>query len=157
MKLTNMSRVRVLQEARKLSDIIKQERVGKETSFSRYPYFMRHRDEIVKIAGNEQAIAKIATKTNPKINVASVKVNLSIPKKLVNIQQIAIDDMASFERVKSIPQSQHNTPVLEKMVKQGIQRILNEPGVFQDWGGETDDLFSTRLFIGKERRLLLLV
>ncbi len=73
MSITKMSRVRVLQETSKLSSnsIIKQERVGKETYFTRYPFFMHNRDKILKIAGNKQAIAKIPTKTNPKINSQS--------------------------------------------------------------------------------------
>lgn len=154
LQLTKMSRVRLLQETNKLSsnNIIKQERIGRETSFSRYPFFMQHKDRILKLAGNEKAIAKIATKTNPKINSTNITVNLSIPKSIVNIQQITIDDIDSFEKVKTVSQSQQNIAVLEKWLKQGIQLILNEPGDFQDWGGETDDLLSTRLILNKERK-----
>ena len=149
-----MSRIKVLQQTGKLSShkIIKQEKLGRETYFSRYPYYMQHRDEILKLAGNEKAIAKIATKTNPKTNNAKVTVTLSIPKNRVDIKQITIDDIDSFAKVRNVPHSQEIKPLLEKMVKQGIQHIVGEPGVFQDWGGEMDDLFSTRPFIGKERK-----
>lgn len=153
MNMTKMSRVRVLQETAKLSSnsIIKQDRAGKETCFTRYPYFMHNRDKILKLAGNNQAIAKIPTKTNPKIN-NSVNITLSIPKNQVSIQQVTIDDIDSFQRVRNVPHTQEIKPHLEKVIKTGIQRIVNEPGIFQDWGGEIDDFFSTRLVIGKERK-----
>lgn len=39
----------------------------------------------------------------------------------------------------------------ENEFKNGIQTILGEPGEFKDWGGETSDLMSTRLKVGKKR------
>lgn len=154
MELTKMSRIKVLQQTGKLSSnhIIKQERTGKETKFTRYPYYMQHKNKILKLAGNEKAIAKIATKTNPKINNTNTTINLAIPKNQVKINQITIDEIDSFEKVRNVPHSQEIKPLLEKMVKQGIQHILSETGSFQDWGGETDDFFSTRLVIDKERK-----
>ena len=153
MNITKMSRVRVLQETAKLSSnsIIKQDREGKETCFTRYSFFMLNRDKILKLAGNKQAIAKIPTKTHPKID-SNINITLSIPKNQVSIQQITIDDIDSFEKVRNVPHTQEIKPLPEKAVKMGIQRIVNEPGVFQDWGGEIDDFFSTRLVIGKARK-----
>ncbi|MGE5533364.1 MAG: hypothetical protein ACM3UN_03335 [Bacillota bacterium] len=150
MQLTGLSRVRVLQETGKLADIIKQDREGKESKYTRIPQFMRRRNEILKLAGNEQAISKVATKTNPKTNIKIV--NLSIPKKMVDIKQITIDEIDSFEKVRIITEVPENSPLLEKRVKIGVQKILKEPGDFLDWGGETDDLFSTRLLLNKERK-----
>lgn len=43
-------------------------------------------------------------------------------------------------------------PIEERKFKDGLKKILDEQGTFQDWGGETDDLFSTRLVLNKERR-----
>jgi hypothetical protein len=35
--------------------------------------------------------------------------------------------------------------------QQGLQKIIGEQGIFTDWGGETDDLFSTRLLFKGQR------
>ena len=74
MNITKISRVRVLQETAKLSSnsIIKQDRAGKETCFTRYSFFMLNRDKILKLAGNKQAIEKIPTKTHIELIVTSI-------------------------------------------------------------------------------------
>ena len=43
-------------------------------------------------------------------------------------------------------------PMLESVFKEGIKRILNETGRFKDWGGERNDLLTTRLRLKGKRR-----
>jgi hypothetical protein len=64
-----------------------------------------------------------------------------------------VDDIDSFSRVKKINSSLSTPiPMAENRFKNGIIRILKEPGKFKDWGGEKNDLCSTRLrFQGKRR------
>src|SRR5690606_15400058 len=39
----------------------------------------------------------------------------------------------------------------EIKIKKGLQKILKEKGRFQDWGGESNDLFSTRIVLKRNR------
>jgi hypothetical protein len=41
--------------------------------------------------------------------------------------------------------------IKEKEFKSGVQKILGQPGKFQDWGGEKNDLLTTRLYFGGKR------
>lgn len=147
-----MDRMSVLQEAIKLSnnDIAKKTKFGKELAYEKYPFYTQNKYKVLRLAGNKEALDRFATKINPSIRGATISV--TFPKSMANAVQITVDDIDSFSKVKGSSPSQNPTPIDEKKFKEGIQRILGEQGNFQDWGGETDDLFSTRLLINGERK-----
>jgi hypothetical protein len=66
--------------------------------------------------------------------------------------RITIDDIDSFSKVRRIKLAGSLPNWLsETQFKKGIQKILGEPGEFKDWGGETSDLYSTRLRLNGKR------
>lgn len=150
--LTLLDRVRVLQEAGKLcnNDIVKKIKVRQELAYEKYPFYTQNKDKVLRLAGNKEALEKFPTKVNPKITGTTV--SISFPKKATDATQITIDDIDSFSKVRGLVASQSPKPIDEKKFKEGIQKILSEEGNFQDWGGESDDLFSTRLELKSERR-----
>lgn len=151
-RITHLDRMAVLQEAGKLSDndIAKKTKLGKELAYEKYPFYTQNKDKVLKLAGNKKALDRFPTKTNPSIKGATI--SLTFPKSMTNAVQITVDGIDSFSKVKDLSPSQSSIPINEKKFKEGIQKILGEQGSFQDWGGETDDLFSTRLFINGERK-----
>jgi hypothetical protein len=151
-RMTSLDRMTVLQKAGKLSnlDIIKKTKVGKELAYEKYPFYTENKNKVLRLAGNKEALEKFPTKTNPNIRGATVTVSFS--KKMIDVNQITIDSIDSFAKVKDIASGQSSGPIDEKKFKEGIQKILGEQGTFQDWGGETDDLFSTRLLINEVRK-----
>ena len=150
--ISSLTRKRVLEEAQKLynNDIIKKAKIGKELAYEKYPFFTQNKDKVLKLAGNPSALAKFPTKINPK--VGNVSVTLSLPRKSIDAKQITVDDMESFAKVRGRESDNQCPPVDEKLLKLGLQKILGEEGTFQDWGGERDDLFSTRMLIDGQRR-----
>ena len=152
-ELTSLHRIRVLQEAGVLSNnrIIQKIKIGKELAYEKDPFYSQNKSKILSLAGRKEKLEKFPTKINPKTKEISVIV--SIPKKMVNVKQLTIDDIDSFAEVRRLKlPTQSNLPFDERKFKLGLQRILNEKGTFQDWGGELDDLFSTRLTIRGERK-----
>jgi hypothetical protein len=152
-QLTKLKRVRVLQEAGKLTDsnIAGKTKVDGETAYEKFPFYYRNKKKILQLAGNKKALDKFPTKSNPRMGNIEVTI-ANIPKQMVNIQKITVDDIDSFSKVKEIPLDQKPLPLDEKKFKEGIQRVIGENGTFQDWGGETDDLFTPRLVIKGERK-----
>jgi len=150
---TGLDRIRVLQEARVLVNnrIVKKTKVDKKTAYIKDPFLAQNKNKILRIAGNKQEIEKIATKSNPK--VAPITVEVSIPQRKVNIKQLTIDDIDSFKKVRSIKllPTIEPIPILEETFQIGLQKILGEQGEFNDWGGENDDLFTTRLMLNHKR------
>jgi hypothetical protein len=151
-RITRLDRMTVLQEAGKLcnNDIVKKTKVGKELAYEKYPFYTQNKDKVLRLAGNKKALEKFPTKTNPHIREATITV--SFPKRIIDANQITIDDIDSFAEVKALPSGQSSGPIDERKFKEGIQKIIGEEGKFQDWGGESDDLFSTRLMIKGERK-----
>lgn len=149
---TSLDRIRVLQEGLKLcnNDIAKKTKAGKELAYEKYPFYTQNKGKVLRLAGDKEALEKFPTKTNPNIRGATVTVSFS--KKMIDANQITIDSIDSFAKVKDLTSGQVSGPIDEKKFKEGIQKILGEQGTFQDWGGETDDLFSTRLLINGERK-----
>ncbi len=76
---------------------------------------------------------------------------MSIPKNVVDVRQITIDDIDSFAAVKRSKSSVVVKPYYEIKIKDGIKRIIGENGEFQDWGGEKNDLHTTRIIINGKR------
>jgi hypothetical protein len=153
-KLTSLPRIRVLQEAGKLCDnkIVQKTKIEKELAYDKDPFFSQNKIKILSLAGHKEKLDKFPTKISPRIKSLSVT-TISLPKKIINIKQLTIDDIDSFAKVLELKQVPYQTtPLDETKFKQGLQKILGERGVFQDWGGESDDLFSTRLIIKGERK-----
>jgi len=153
-KLTSLHRIRVLQEAGKLygNRIIRKTKIGNELAYEKDSFYSQNKAKILSLASQKEKLDKFPTKTSPRIKGLSVTV--SFPKKMINVKQLTVDDIDSFAKVRGLKWSsyQTNTPLDEIRFKQGLQKILNERGTFQDWGGESDDLFSTRLMINGKRK-----
>lgn len=150
---TGLPRIRVLQEARYLynNKIVKQRRVNGKLAYEKDAFYGQNKSLILRLAGNKRALKKYPTKRNPR--AATVLVNLPVPKRAIDVKQLSIDDIDSFERVTQIqlaPKTK-GVPRLENEFQEGLQKILGEQGEFNDWGGETDDLFSTRLILHGKR------
>jgi len=149
-KITGLPEIRVLQEAGKLADngIVGKTKVksedGMETAYKKDRYYSQNKKRILSLALDRKKLEKLPTKVTPQIATGAIRI--SFPKKMVNAKRITVDDIDSFDLVRKIRSSRHSTAAIyEKQMKEGLLKILGERGKFQDWGGETDDLFSTRI------------
>jgi hypothetical protein len=151
-EMTSLPRIRVLQEAGKLCNnrIAKKTKMGKELAYEKDPFYTQNKKKILRLADNKEALRKFPTKTNPRIGKFSMPVLL--PKKMIDVKQITVDDIDSFAKVRGLTSNENLLDIEEQRLKDGLQKILGEQGTFQDWGGELDDLFSTRLILGGRRK-----
>jgi len=150
-KATKLSPVRVLQEGAKLSGngIVHPTKVDGETVYGKDTFYKTNRAKILQLVGNPKKLAKLPTKTQPFVN--GIKTVIKVLGREPKIKEIFIDGIDSFKAVKKIKSASAYIPIKEKEFKQGIQKILGQPGKFQDWGGEKNDLMSTRLYLGGKR------
>lgn len=92
-KLTKLSQVRVLQEAKKLvaEDIITEvQGKPKEKTFEKIAFYNLHKNRILALANDKKKLDKFPTKVNPKIN-GSQSIILKITKQRAGVKQITID------------------------------------------------------------------
>jgi len=154
-----ITRQRVIKQIRPLANrnIVAQERRDKEIYYSAVPSLKAHKAEIVRYANHPAKLEDLATKRRPSVKV-TVKNAISfstirIPSKSFDARQITVDDIEDFSRVKGVAGSATLSPSLsETKFKEGIQKIVQQPGTFKDWGGEKSDLFTTRLTVAGARR-----
>lgn len=149
------NRVKVLKSCNKLvrENMIYQmpERVNGETVYKKEGFYQLHRDKILKLARNKNKLNSFPTKYNPKQNSKTIFVKYD--KKIVKAIQLTVDDINTFRLIKKVKRSEINVKViLENTIKEGFINILNEEYEKKDWGGETDDLFSTRINYKNKRQ-----
>jgi hypothetical protein len=147
----HMPRERVIKEIRPLVNrqIVVQERRTKDIYYSAVPLLKAHKAEIVRYANHPAKLKALATKRRTSVQVtvknAVTFSTISIPSKSFDVRQITVDDIEDFSRVEGVAGTALLPPSLsETKFKGGIQKIVQEPGTFKDWGGEKSDLFTTR-------------
>lgn len=148
------SNVRVLQEGKRLAseDIVKQMpgKVNGETAYQKIDFYAQNKKQIIRLATNKDRLKKYPTRSNPHVHVESI--SASYPRRFVDIRPVTIDDIDSFRRVRNVKTNTAvRVSVAESDFKAGLKKVLGEGGRFVDWGGETNDLFTTRLVVNGKR------
>jgi|SRR5579864_610903 len=134
-----------------------QERIsenGRKTTA--YAKLDRHRDvkEALKLAANNKKRESYHTKSNPKIKVVGHTVTIKAPF-VPKVKTVYVDDVKEFEKVKSIksvPATMSPPRLPEAVVKKGIVKLLGEELDPKDWGGESNDIFTTRVTVNGKRK-----
>lgn len=144
---TGLDRIRVLQEGRRLADndIVTQVGAAGLTAYKKIRFYATNRDRILRLVQDPTAAA--AARTKPPLQAPPKRsISIHVPSALVRVRLITIDDVQSFSRVGRLRvEPQSIDPLQEAIFKKGVASILAEQGEFQDWGGEKNDLYTTRL------------
>ncbi len=132
--------------------LVNQTKKDGRVAYQKIDFFHHHKTKILSLAGSKDKLAKYPTKRNPALRNA-MRVPVALLPKRARVKVIDLDDIESFRRAwkvdadVEIPKS-----VSETRFRTGIQRIVGELGRFKDWGGETSDLWTTRLKLEGKRR-----
>jgi len=155
---TGLTPKRVTELAKRLAvgNIVAQLKRDGYTAYQKYDFFHHNRDKILALASSRKKLSVYPTKRNPRqAGVApEVRVDLAVrlPKNRARAVHLTVDDIDSFEKVRGV-HSQSDVRMGEAKFKGGIASILGERDSFSDWGGESRDLSSTRVWIGGRRRV----
>ncbi len=150
---TGLSRVRVLQEGKRLADnqIVRQIRMAGLTAYEKDPFYSAQKQKILRLVQDPVAFLSFPTKTRPRPSPSSA-ISIRIPRARVHARFITIDDIDSFSRVRKVSVDPGAyTSIPEARFKRGVAKILGESGRFQDWGGERNDLYTSRVTVAGRR------
>ncbi len=151
---TGLSHKEVLDAGKFLDDtkIVEQTKVHGKTAYKKEASYKRLKSKIQMYADHPKKLKKLPTKYKPDVKVAVRVGKVAIPKQFIKVKMITIDELEQFKKVKGIKRmSVTAVPLAEKNFKKGIQKIIGEAGTFTDWGGEPNDLLSTRVKIKSTR------
>jgi hypothetical protein len=151
MTLTDYTQVAVLQLGGRLSDeqLVHKTKVGKETAYEKDRFYTANRKKILRYATNPSSLRKLPTKVSPSI-AGGGSFSVVVRGRKVRIAPITIDDIDHFAKVRKVRPGPPQR-ISEKAFKDGIQKLIGERGKFQDWGGEPNDLFTTRMKVNGKR------
>ncbi len=150
---TGLDRIRVLQEGGRLAanQIVRQISAAGMTAYEKDPFYSARKNQILRLVQDPVARARFPTKVRPKATIEKV-LTIRIPHPRVQVRNITIDEIDSFRRARTVRVEPGDyTAIPEARFKAGIARILGESGHFQDWGGERNDLYTTRVRISGRR------
>jgi len=149
---TGLSRIRVLQEGLKLAsnDVVEQLRVAGWTAYRKYPFYAANKAKVLRLVRSQQALTQFRSKPEPTATPQLVKIKLRVAPPKTRL--LTVDDIDNFTKVREVQVLVGTyTRIPEKVFKRGIVRILRETGHFQDWGGESNDLYTTRVHLEGRR------
>lgn len=152
MRITGLSRVRVLDAGKRLFDnkLVEQIKIDGETAYVKIGHIHINKRRILTFAKSPEKLAAYPTKRNPR---SGAIVTVKIPKNKSQARCITIDDVDTFKRAWKIKTRDIvGDKYSETEFKLGMQSILDDSGEFKDWGGEISDLYTTRLTLAGKRR-----
>lgn len=152
MKATKLGRVAVLNEGKKLAGlhIVNQIRINGQTAYEKDPYYAAMKNKVLKYALDKRKLNALPTKySKPASTGGSIRVSVQGAK--IETSLVTCDDFDQFAKVRKI----HSAPpqnISEKAFKNGILKLIGDSGVFTDWGGEKNDLYTNKLKHRGQRR-----
>lgn len=154
-RATGMNYMQIRQAAVVLADehLVGTEKVNGELAYRRDKFYSKNKAAILRLArSGKKKLDAFPTSYTPKMSTLSQQaVHIRLPSRWVRANRVTIDDIDSFARVRAIQNAGNGAPHSEAGFKRGLKAVLGESGRFVDWGGETDDLFTTRLKIRGKR------
>ena len=145
---TGLSEKRVVELGRQLASnsTVIQTKIQGRVAYEKIPFFQQNKQKILSLCKSPKKLAAYPTKRNPTPTKTSVTVKFT-PERAKAVR-VVLEDIASFAAAHSAgPSGNLPESVSEAEFKAGVQSILGESGTFQDWGGEKNDLFTTRLSV----------
>jgi hypothetical protein len=91
----------------------------------------------------------LPTKVSPRLKSAG-PIKVVTQGIRINVKQVTCDDVDQFNKVKKV-KSAPKVRISESAFKKGIQKIIGQPGLFKDWGGESNDLLTTKVMMKGKR------
>lgn len=157
MKATGLDRVRVLQEGRKLAanGVVEQVRVDGETAYKKYDAYSQHKRAVLDLVAHPEKKDRYPTKQEPRIAGSAVTHRFVVPRSAPQPQEVTIDGIEAFSEVRKWTAGSANldlSRVPEEQIKRFLVRVIGEPNEFRDWGGEKNDIYTTRLRFRNARR-----
>ena len=146
-EVTGLSNVRILQEGAKMCPMLMEKVQG---GYKKKNEFSTRYKKILALARDKNKRERIATKAKVGSR-QSASININFPKPANLAKFLTLDSIKSFSKVRGVVNSLDTSSYREETIKKAFQQIVNERGLFKDWGGERSDLYTTQIFLKNTR------
>ncbi len=130
-------------------NILEKKKYQGRDAYYKISFYTHNRDRILRLSENSKRLKSYPTKRKISVNYGKTTF---IFHTRPQVQQLSVDDIDSFENVSSISGGDLVSvkKMAERKINRGICSILRQ-GEKKDWGGERNDIFSTRVKINGKR------
>ena len=120
-----------------------------QTIYRKIHFVETNKRKILQLANNRKKLDRYHTKTNPKDPAKPARIVVHAPFRIKTrfIALHEVDQFSKVRQVKSVPNQLSPARLSEKQVKAGLLKLLKETIDPKDWGGEANDIFTTKLKI----------
>jgi hypothetical protein len=145
-RATGYDQVAILQLGGKLTDqqLVHKIRNHGKTLYEKDRFYAANRVKIIRLATNPAKLKNLPTKYAPRTPSYSGTMKVRVTGAKIQIGELTCDDFDQFSRVKKI-KGAGPKKISESRFKKGIAKLIGETGTFQDWGGEPNDLYTSKL------------
>jgi hypothetical protein len=150
---TRLSRVEVLHEGKKLAvhGLLHETKESGRVVYQKDSRVQHNKRAVIRLADSPSARSALPTKRRPAGSNRVVRVSLRPDRGRAT--EITIDDIDSFKKVKGVSAERFiSASISESVFRDGVKKILGELGHFADWGGEQNDIYSSKLQLNGRRR-----
>jgi hypothetical protein len=147
-----MSEKHVLTLGRKLADnhLVTQTKVPGGTAYGKVAFCSAHKNKIIVYAQHPTRLSKVSTKSSPK-SVTNITIRHQGVK--IRVAQITCEDLDELKAIKKVKLAVPRR-IPEKTFKYGIAKLAKQSGDFTDWGGERNDLYTSKIHMNGRRRAM---
>jgi hypothetical protein len=154
-KRTELSHKQVLIQGKQLAanQIVEQVSVDGRVAYKKDATLAHHKRKILDLLDHPQKKARYPTKQEPRVSGTTVTYQVGVPRSNPQPQEVTVDDIDAFAAVRGAgPGTIDLSKTRESDVKRFLSRLVGEMNEFTDWGGEKNDIYTSRLrFRGKRR------
>lgn len=149
-----LSEKRVLELGKRLAvnGMIVQRKMEGRVAYEQVPRIQHIKRRVLLLASSSNALGRLTTKRRVNVRI-SPQAKSSARRNCARL--LTIDDIDSFAAVRDLKGKKLSklSPerLSEETFKCGMQNIIGEKTSFKDWGGESNDFFSTRLRVNSKR------
>jgi hypothetical protein len=147
-----MSEKHVLTEGSKLAanQLITQTKIAGKTAYGKTEFCTAHKNKIIGYAQNPAKLSKVSTKSSPK-SVTNITITHQGVK--IRVTQITCEDLDELKAIRKVRLAVVRK-IPEKAFKYGIAKLAKQSGEFTDWGGERNDLYTSKIHIKGKRKAM---
>jgi hypothetical protein len=152
---TGLSKKQVLEAGKKLAanQILEQDKVDGRVAYRKDASISPHKQKILGLVDDPQKKERYPTKQEPRVSGKPVVHRVSVQRSNPQPEEITVDEIEAFAAVKGATAAKVDLKTLpEEEIKQFFHRILGEMDVSKDWGGEKNDIYTSRLQFRRARR-----
>jgi len=145
-KLNSLKRILEVGKALASEGIIEQTRMNKRVAYKKILFYAKNKTLIINRVKKKQ----FEDPSKSSLDAQQINVIVHLKNKKNTANELTIDDIDSFSKVQKIRKSKIKR-IPEEEIKQLLKSIIGEDGKFIDWGGEINDINTTRLKIHGKR------